>query len=784
VQTYLTQRIASHFSEKIGANIQIGKVDIAFFRKIILKDVLIEDQQADTLLYVQSITARIDTLKIRKKKLAFKNIEFIDSRLHVQKDTSNLYNFAFIIDALTTAPKVDNDWMYNCRQFDFNNSVLLYSDIHHDKERLLAARDFHLNISDFFLASDSVFFKLNKMAFHDGKGFIIHDMQSEVILAQGKIGLSGFYLKSGNSDISGNQFLIELPGDESRFPEDVQFDFMFSPSRISFYDLAMLVPALKGMDQVVELSGQVHGNINNLKGKNLRLATGNKTEALLDFYVNDVTSIETMYLFLDLKDSKTTFDELSRIKLPGNGKVRYLHFPETLHKAGEMTYRGNFTGFLTDFVAYGTLTSRMGRITTDLSVVPDGGKRVTYRGKVATRDFLLGRLLKNEHVGNISANGSVDGYYEPANHYIAGKFQGGISRIDINNYQYTNIRLDGILNNRMFDGMVLMNDSNLRFDFLGKINFNPEVPVFDFRLDLQKALPGKLNLGEKYPEAEMAFLMNANFSGSRIDNLVGSIKVEDGQYTNRNGELDLGGIELQSISSGLNNYLTFSSDYFDIEVNGRYHFQNILDAFEKSMHRYLPIVNYDPRTQAKENKFGYQIDVKNLNDITAVFAPAIKIETPFLLYGQMDSERSVFELKGSIPGIRTDNILIRNIFIGNNPRDNVFASRFRFGEVLLKNGMKIENLTIDSEIENNIIVNQIAWGKEGNKNYSGEILSRAVLSKNKNSPYSHVEIEGYPSQIFIADTLWQIHPFSATIDSTTINIGNFQDSEPSSVTMG
>lgn len=735
---------------------------------------MIEDQQADTLLFVQSVSARIDTLKIRKKKLALKNLEFDNSQLNVKKDSLDVYNFSFIVDALSSDRNSSNKWKYRCSQFDFTDAILQYSDIQHEKKNILTAKDFHLNISDFLLAPDSLHFKINQLSFHDGKQFIIKDLKSTVSFSDGKAELLAFYLKSDHSEIAGNQFLIELPGDEGSFPEDIQFDLLFAPSRISFYEIALLVPALKGMDQVVQISGQVHGNINNLKGKDLKLATGEKTEALVDFYINDITTTETMYLFLDLKESRTTFDELSRIKLPGNGKPRYMHFPETLHSAGEMTYRGNFTGFLTDFVAYGTLTSRMGRITTDLSVVPDGGKRVTYRGKVATRDFRLGRLLKNTYVGNLTANGSVDGYYEPATHHVAGKFRAGISRISINDYQYENIRLDGILNNKMFDGMVMMNDSNLRFDFLGKVNFNPEVPVFDFRLDLHRALPGKLNLGDKYPEAELAFVMNANFSGNRIDNLVGSITVENGQYSNRNGELNLGGIELKSISSGLNNYLTFSSDYFDVDVNGTYHFQNVLDAFEKSMHRYLPVVNYDPRNQGKVNKFGYQVDVRNLDGITAVFAPNIKIETPFLLYGQMDSERSVFELKGSIPGFRTENFMIRNIFIGNNPRDNVFASRFRFGEVLLKNGMKIENLTIDSEIENNVILNQIVWGKEGNNKYSGEIFSKAVLSDNKNSPYSHIEIEGYPSQIIIADSLWQIHPFTASVDSTTIKIGKFK----------
>ncbi len=324
----------------------------------------------------------------------------------------------------------------------------------------------------------------------------------------------------------------------------------------------------------------------------------------------------------------------------------------------------------------------------------------------------------------------------------------------------------------MFDGFVAMNDSNLQFDFLGKVNFNPEVPVFDFRLDLKKALPGPLNLSDKYPESELAFLVNANFSGNRLDNITGTIDVEQGNYNNRNGNLDLGGIKLQSISSGLNNYLTFTSKYFDIDINGDYHFQNIYDAFEKSMYRYLPVVNFDPKTVLRDNKFGYQIDVKNLDSLTNVFLPQIKIETPFLLYGQMDSEHSIFELKGSIPGFRTNSLMIRNIFIGNNPRDNVFSSRFRFGEVLFKNGMKLENLTIDSEIENNTILNQITWGQENIGNYRGAITTRATLSDTKNSPYSHIEIEGLPSQIVIADSVWHIHPYNATIDSTTIRVGN------------
>lgn len=774
VQTYLTNRLAAHFSARTGANISIGRVDIAFFNKLVFEDVLVEDRDADTLLFVRSVSAKIDTLKIRKRRIALNSLTLESSRINISRDTAGTFNFMFLAEALKNPDKDKNQWQYSCNRFDFTDAAVGFYDEKTEIPRQINIKDFYVHVSGFRFADDSLSMNINELTLNDGKNFVLTGLNSLFAVSKNRIEFTGFSASTSYSQINDSKFTIELPGREADFWQSVKLNFTFSPSRISFYDVSLLVPGLSGMDQVIDISGQVHGNLANLNGRDLMLSTGEKTEAVLDFYVNDLTNTETMYLFLDLKNARTSFDDLSRIKLPGNGKPRYLKFPETLYKAGEVTYKGNFTGFLTDFVAYGTLNSRMGRISTDLSVVPGGGRHVTYRGKIATRNFRLGELMKNEHVGMITANGTVDGTFITQNQSVAGRFEGGIASIEINDYQYENIQLDGMLNNRMFDGFVAMNDSNLQFDFLGKVNFNADLPVFDFRLDLKKAIPGNLNFGGKFPESELSFLVNANFSGNRLDNLTGSIDVQSGNYSNRNGILDLSGIKLQSISSGLNNYLTFSSDYFNVDVNGEFHFQNILDAFEKSMHRYLPIVEYKPSGSDKVNRFGYQIDVKNLDAITGVIAPDVKIETPFLLYGQMDSEKSVFELKGSIPGFRTDKLMIRNIFIGNNPRDNIFASRFRFGEILFRNGMRIENLTVDSEIENNTIINQIAWGNEGNKSYSGEILTKAVLTDNNNSPYTHIEIEGFPSKVYLADTLWQIHPFTASIDSTQLRVNNFK----------
>lgn len=774
VQTYLTQRLADHLSEKTGAKITVGKVDIAFFKRVILKDVLVKDQQADTLLFVKTVSAKIDTLKFRQQKIALERLSLSETKFNASRDSLNRYNFSFILDSFKNKDRNPGEWQFRCNAFDFSDANIAVRDMGDSTPDVLHINDLEFFVSDFFLQNDSAYFKIEQLTLNDGKEFRIQDFNSAFSFSEKTILMEDFNLQTAFSSVTESNLLVELPDSGENFLEAVQFDFQFSHSQISFYDVSLLAPSLRGMDQVVDCSGQISGTINDLRGKNLELTFGEKTYALMDFYANDISSSQSMYLFVDLKRSQTSFAELSRIKLPGNGKVKYLSFPDELYEAGTVTYRGNFTGFLTDFVAYGTLNSKMGRITTDVSVVPDERRSITYRGTVATENFKLGELMKNEHVGDITFNGRVDGVYQFRNKSVAGEFEGNIARLELNDYSYENIRLDGMLNNRMFDGLVVMNDSNLQFDFLGKVNFNPEVPVFDFRLDLKKALLGELNLSQTFPNAELAFLMNANFSGNRIDNLAGLIRVESGTYENRNGEFDLGGMELQSISSGLNNYLTFTSGFFDFEINGTFNALNVRDAFEKSMYRYIPSVGYKPAGVDNMNKFGYQIDVKSLDELTAVFLPGVKIETPFLLYGQVDSEQSVFELKGSIPAIQTKDVLIRNIFIGNSPREELFVSRFRFGEILLKNGMKLENLTIDSEIAENTVMNKIMWGPENNRKYSGELLSRTVISQNPGNSKILAEIEGFSSHVFIGDSLWQINPFTARIDSSSLKINNLK----------
>ncbi|MCD6355513.1 MAG: hypothetical protein J7L95_08185 [Prolixibacteraceae bacterium] len=774
VQTYLTQLIANKIAQQTKAKITIGKVDIAFFNKIILEDVLIEGKNADTLFFIKSVKAQIDSLKFRQQKIDIDRLEFRKSIFKIERDSSAHFNFSFLLDSLKKSePDTTSFWKIGCNKFAFNESSLSYRDLISKKNKAFSIHNLNFELSNLSQKTDSLQFKIENLALNDGKRLFLNHLSADFISTKENIEIKKINLRTKRSAMKNVDISLlfgKLNETKKTMPK---VDIRLGSATISFYEIAELVPALKGMNQVVNCSGHIYGDLDDLKGKNILLKTGENTSAFFDFYANGLQNVESMFLFIDLKRSSTSFTDLSKITLPDRSVVKHLSFPESFYQSGLLSYRGNFTGFLTDFVAFGTFSSNMGVLTTDVSVIPNKEGSIIYRGEVKTTDFQFGDLFQNPTFGKLTFNGSVDGTYNKNDRSIFGQYKGKILSFGINNYEYKNMKIDGSIDNKNFDGLLSVNDPNLQFNFMGRVNLNPKIPEFDFHLDLKKANLGNLKLSRNFPKSTLAFRMLANFTGDKLDNLNGAIKLENGSYENKNGTLALNDIELKTEWKDQAGSLKFTSGFFDVGIAGKYNFKSLVNALKKTVDHYLPAAKTANLNDTKINRFDYQLNCKNLDSLTAVFAPQYNIETPFLLYGKVDSENDLFELEGSIPGLSSENLWIKNIFISNKPLNNIYSSKFKFGQILLKNGLTLYNLTVDSKINNNVLDNQVSWSNFHDLTYSGVIKTASVFSVNDSTSTPHIEIKGQSSKIFIADSVWQIAPFTVSIDSSEINVNQF-----------
>lgn len=777
VQTFIIRKITEQLSLKTNAQISIGKVDFRFFNKLVLNDVLISGTASDTIFYSRILSAKIDTLKIKEQRITLSELSFFENHISVVRDTANRFNFSFILDSLQAEKRDTSNsvlWKIRCNQFNFQNSDLAFHDLGSDKQNHFFINEMNLNASDFYNFSDSTAFRINNLSLNYNNYLDISNLSAKVSITKSKIEIDSLTLTSNKSEINDLNLVMKVGKNETVINRNMDFDIQLSKSKVNLSELSEIIHPLKEIDESIEFSGRIYGNIKDIKGKDLILKTGLNTNTVFDFYVNDIEDIENMYLFLDLKQFETTAHDITSFKIVQNGKRIKLNIPESLHNSGIISYKGNFSGFLSDFVTFGTLQSQMGTIKTDVSVIPKSDGIYSYRGRVATTDFDLGRLADTKDIGRITFNGNVDGDYRLSNKNISGLFKGEIAKLVVKDYVYENIKLDGFYKDKMFDGMVSMNDSNLQFTFIGRMDVSKETPNFDFNLHVDKLVPGNLHISNNFFRSEIAFNMKAKFTGNKIDNLKGVIIVDDGYYKNKNGSFSLNGIQLISVPQKSTMELTFNSNYFDIKIDGNYQFQDIWYALKNNVNKFIPAFNFKTPANLKPNLFDYRIVFKNLDDLTNVFAPELKVETPFFLYGKMNSRNFDFQLEGSIPGFQYKNIWVRNIFLSNKVADNQYISKIKCREVLHKKGGSVYNFTVSSDIANNTLHNKIEWyARKDSVGYSS-VKSYTYFNATENAGLPKVLTDFLPSEIYLTDTIWKIDPFTATVDSSLVHINKFK----------
>lgn len=777
VQTQITRKIARSLAKDLKTNITIGKVDIGFFKRLTLNDVLIEDQLGDTLIYSEQIKARIDTLKFKRRQIVLKSLDFKNNRIYVSKDTVDVFNFGFLIEALGANPENDslNAWTFACRDFSFNDMQIRFADNKTQSHPIINANDLNLKVSNFYSYRDSVSFRIVDLSVNAGQNLKLKQAAADIKNVGKVLTITKFNMVSTNSSITNTDMRFQFYGVKDSMNRSFDMDIQIADSEIGMQEIGALIPSLKGMREKIKLSGIIYGSLNDLKGKNIYLETANETNALLDFYVNDLLSPSDMYLFLDLKNSKTTFEEISSIRLPNRAKNSYIRFPESFYEAGQLRFRGNFSGFLTDFVTFGTLESEMGTLTTDILVMPEKEGQIYYRGNIATTNFQLGELFKQEQLGAITLQGSADGQFNKTTEVVSGIFKGTIDSIEYNNYNYQNLSIDGILREKMFDGLLEIQDPNLDFTFIGELDLNTKVPSFDFNLNLRHAYPGNLNLTKNFPATNMAFKMEANFTGDRIDNINGMISVKEGSYSNRYGEINLEGIEFLANQQNGKNKLRIESDFLDAEIMGTYNFKNLTNDFFKLVNHYVPAAKISTESSiSNQNNFDYNIYAKEVNPLVKIFLPDLAFEGPFLLYGKINSAQNRLSLNGSIPGVKYKDNWARDVYIGNNSLNGIYNSKFRIGELYQQSGLTLYNFTIDTKVADNTLDNVISWSNFDELTYSGAIRTRTKFSYSDSTNHRHIDIYGQPSRIYIADTLWSVNPFYASIDSTAIKVEGFK----------
>jgi hypothetical protein len=770
VQTFLVGKLTEHFSEKYNTSVTIKGVSISFFNKVVLEEVLILDQKNDSLLYVHELVASINSFSIKKRTAGIDKLELNNTFLTIDSDTAGTPNYQFLVDlfAKKEAPKTADSLQFdfNMKRFEFNNASVKYT--YHDSigQHLIDLRNITLGVSDLELQYEKIAFLITQFQLNDHKDFYLEDFSGQFIATSDSMNLINLHALTSNSEITELNVMIEKKKRGTEFDlKKMKVNMDLKKSRISLKDLGMMVPFLKGMDEDIDVSGQVSGTLVDLKGKNIQLSMRNNTQLAFDLYLSGLPDIENTYMHIDLKQSFADFNELSKVKLPDNFPLQQLTVPAQLLQAGVIEYKGNFTGFLSDFVAFGTFKSKWGVLTTDLSFVPSDGEKLKINGKLRTVNFKIGKLFQTDLLDGITFNGDIKGILNQQTHNFSAKVSGKIDSVFVYNYQYKNIQLNGDVLNKKFDGYLLVDDSNLKLRFDGKFDLNVPVPVFNFEMQLAKADLRALKFDRKFKQSEVSFALNANFSGSNIDNIDGLIHFTKGTYRNENDSVSFDNFDLKTYYQN-GPVLQVRSDFLDADIYGKYEFHNLHYSVKKIIAKYLPSAGLTFPVEGTHNNFDFKLVLKDVNRFTRVLMPDLMME-PATIDGTINSGNNTLTINALFPEIQYQTAVFHKFSFNLNGNSKLHIHN-KIEELSLGKKFKVYNLSLISEAQKNVLDSKLIWNNFDAVSYSGSLNTSAKFFKQINSP--HIEISVKPTRIYLADTLWQLNSSLITVDSTLIKV--------------
>jgi hypothetical protein len=782
VQTLIVKRITGYISEKLSSTISVGRVEYSFFNKLVLDEILIMDQHNDTLIYSQKIAAGIIRIDPGKKILRLGQVEIDKPTFALITDSAGLMNLTWALDKLRSSDSTGgkSSTLISVNSIKIREGRFLLRNIRDSETSSkinfnnLQLAGINCELDDLRAGPDSTTFRIYDLEFSELNGFLVRSMNCRAVFADNDIIFRDLFLYLDSSIINAEHIIISpyASGSYSRFSDEVSLNFAFQKSLISSADLRYFVPSVSELNLSLELSGKVTGTIAELKGRDIQLSYKNFSNLDCDFDFSGLPQFEDAFIYIRVNSLNTNAEYFEGMRLPN---AAYLKLPEVLYKMGDISFNGNFTGFLTDFVTYGTIRTEIGDISTDISLRPEEKSGFRIKGFVRGINVDLGKIANNSELfGKLTMETTVDGL-ATSSKKISGNLKGKIDSIEINRYVYRNVALNGLFTENTWDGDIKISDSNIKMDMLGLLDFSNELPEFDFTLNVQEANLFKLNFDKADSTAQIAMLATANFKGNNIDNLFGEIRLLNSTIRKYNNKLELYNFSLKAFTEDNKPAISLRTDFVDADLRGYYEFGAIKNSVRSALASLMPSRFKAPVSEKNKpgNDFNFVLGFKNTDKINNFLKTGVLLSDKSSVTGTIYHD-SIILINANAKMLNYRNNIFNDLTISTNYTGNKFTADLKSSSLSIVGQSNLKSFTAGFYTRPDNFTLNFNWDNKEEILRKGSFTARGSFSnKESGQEGALLKIEIDSSDVYTSNNLWKIRQSSVSIDSGRTRIDGF-----------
>ena len=775
--------VAEELSDLLNTRVTIGRINIGLLNRIIIDDVLLDDQDEQEMLKVTRLSAKFDIMPFFKGKISISSVQLFGFNINLQKKTPDSPpNFKFVLDAFASNDTVKKDNSLDLRI----NSILIrrgrmaYHVLSEEETPgKFNAKHIHLqniiaNISLKALSKDSINLGIKRLSLDEKvSGFSLKKMSLKLVANSRQTSIDNFAIELPETSLKLDT--IHLIYDSlkvfDRFTEQVRFSFRTLPSQITLKDISPFLPALSHFKEPISLDMEVKGTVNQLTCSHLEITADNRQFRLKgDVALQDLSHPQDAYVFGTLSELTATTRGVGF--LVRNLSHDYNGVPPVLERLGNVSFRGEVSGYFTDIVTYGQLHTDLGGVNMDLKLSSDKSKGLfAYSGAVKTTDYKLGKLLANEQLGEVTFNLDVHGRHVTDRLPVV-ELKGLIASVDYSRYRYENITLDGEYKQGGFNGKVALDDPNGSIYLNGDVNVSSRIPTFNFQAIINKLRPHDLNLTSKYPDTEFSLKLRANFTGGSVDEMIGEINVDSLEFMSPEKQYFMNNMNIRASKQNNENQLRLTSEFLTASVEGKFQYHTLPASILNIMRKYVPSLILPPKKPIEtHNNFQFDIRIYNTDILSTIFDIPLTVYTHSTLKGYFNDPLQRLRVEGYFPRLQYKNNFIESgMILCENPSDHIRA-RVRLTNLKKKGAV---NLSLDAQAKDDNISTTLNWGNSAAVTYSGQLAAVAKFLRTEGEkPLLKAMVEVKPTDIILNDTLWQIHPSQVVVDSGKVDVNNF-----------
>ena len=713
VQTFLGKEVAEALADKFGTKVEVGKVNLGFFNRIIIDDVMMYDQQGDSLIYASRLSAKIDYMAATQGKISVSSAQIFGLRANLYRQTAKSpANFQFVLDSLASKDTTQH------KPLDLHiGSLIIRRGAIAYNQRDVAPRSGifspqHIRVSELsshillnHVTDNSIDLLLKKLSFKDESGFKLQSLHFKLQADRQKATLKEFRLLMPRSELVLDDLKATYRFEGKRFiPESLHFEGGIQQSKITFADVASLVPALRHFDDAVFVSSRFSGTAKSISVPSLNLRTGSGS-----------INLQARGSYSHASSHPAWNADIANLNLSPAG-VEFLaenlgskvKIPKEILRLGTIHLTGKAKGYEKVLSAKGNIETDAGNIS--LQAVKNDDR---IKASVDTRGVNLGRILDNRKLGTVVAKIDAHGSMK---HIFA---KGNIARFDYGNYDFHNIEIDGDYDMKALRGTASIADPNVNL-----------------------SVKGDYHLGSRLYALDAAI--------NHLRPTVLGMKMHDPSYS-------LDNISISANNKGKEGHLDVEAPFVSLYARGQYALTTIYGSIMRLVADKLPTIPGISKHAAKGyNDFTLQANITSAEVLQRMFGLPLSLSLPVHINGNIsDAEKNV-NLYINAPNFSWDG----SAFHDANIELNTIGDSLRM-EARISQGLPYEKAPVyrlrAAAADNNLSTLLYYANQSSKLPITGKIDARTQFFTSDNGA-TGVHVTVNPSEIMLGEKKWLLNP--------------------------